>query len=117
MIALGIAGLIEGKFTPIWTGVPKGMPGRAVLIYLCALVCVATGIALLLKRTAAIAAQVLLAYLLLWMLLFRVPLIFRAPTATVTWWACGETAALVAAAWVLYGRGVRIARDRKSTRL
>src|SRR5438094_10562458 len=33
---------------------------------------------------------------------FRVPLIFRAPTATVAWWASGDTAVIAAAAWVLY---------------
>jgi len=35
-------------------------------------------------------------------LLFRVPLIFRAPTATVAWWALGDTAVMAAASWVLY---------------
>ena len=30
MIALGILGLIKGDFTPIWSGVPKGVPAREV---------------------------------------------------------------------------------------
>jgi len=102
MIALGIMGLIHGGFTPIWTGVPKGAPAREALAYLCAFVSLGSGIGLLGRRTAGIASRVLFAYLLLWLLLFRVPLIFRAPMATVTWWACGETAAVTAGAWVLY---------------
>lgn len=102
MISLGIAGLITGEFTPIWTGVPKGAPAREVLVYLCALISLASGIGLLWKRTAAVAARVLLIYLLVWLLLFRVSRIFLAPTATVTWWACGESAVMVASAWVLY---------------
>src|SRR3989454_4009913 len=45
---------------------------------------------------------VLLTSLLVWLLLFRVTLIVRAPTATVAWWASGDTAVMAAAAWVLY---------------
>ena len=28
MIGLGVLGLIKGEFTPIWSGVPKGVPAR-----------------------------------------------------------------------------------------
>jgi len=45
---------------------------------------------------------VLLGYLLLWVLLFRVPVIFHAPTVAVTWEGCAETVVIVAGAWVLY---------------
>ena len=102
MIGLGVLGLIKGEFTPIWSGVPKGMPVREVLAYLCAFVSLGSGIALLWQRTAAVAARVLLAYLVVWLLLFRASHIFFAATATDTWWACGESAVMVAAAWVLY---------------
>ena len=102
MIALGILGLVQGDFTPIWVGVPKGVPAREVLAYLCAFISLASGIGLLWQRAAVVASRVLLTYLVVWLLMFRVPLIFLAPTATVTWWACGETAVMVAAAWVLY---------------
>jgi uncharacterized membrane protein len=126
MIALGIFGLIKGDFTPTWTGVPKSVPVREILAYLCAFVSLATGIGLLWQRTAVVAARVLLIYLLVWLLLFRVPNIFRAPTAMVTWWALGDTAVMAAGTWVLYAwfagdrdgrlsfatgdRGLRIAR-------
>ncbi len=102
MVTLGILGLIQGDFTPTWTGVPKSVPAREVLAYLCAFVSLASGIGLLWRRAAVIASRVLLTYLLVWLLLFRVSLIFRAPTATVAWWALGDTAVLAAAAWVLY---------------
>jgi uncharacterized membrane protein len=127
LIALGILGLIKGDFTAIWTPVPKGVPARDALAYLCAIVSLACGVGLLLQRTATFAARMLLAYLLLWLLVFRVSGIFRAPAVEGSWFNWGETAVLVAAAWVLYAsfaadwdrqrltfatgnRGLRIAR-------
>jgi uncharacterized membrane protein YphA (DoxX/SURF4 family) len=98
MVALGILGLIQVDFTPTWTGVPKGMPVREVLAYLCALVSLVTGIGLLWQRTAIVASRVLLTYLLVWLLLFRVSHIFFAPTEVATWWACGDTAVMAAGA-------------------
>ena len=113
MIGLGILGLIKGDFTPIWLPVPEGMPGREALAYLCAVVSLASGIGLLWQRTAAVASGVLLAYLLAWLLLLRVPSIFFSPTID-TIWATSEVAVMVAAAWVLY---VWFAGERDEQRL
>lgn len=101
-IGLGILGIVKGDFTPVWQPVPKGVPTREVLVYLCAFISLASGIGLLWRRTAAPVARVLLAYLLLWTLLWRVPAIFRAPATQDPWSGIGETAVMVAAAWVLY---------------
>ena len=127
MIGLGILGLIRGNFTPVWQPVPKATPAREALAYLCAFISLVSGMGLLWQRTAATAARVLLAYLLLWLLAFRVPVIVRAPTVEVSWESCGETVVIVAGAWALYAsfaanwdrqrfgfasgeKGVRIAR-------
>src|SRR6266571_2591392 len=83
MVSLGILGLIQGDFTPTWTGVPESVPAREVLAYLCAFISLVSGIGLLWRRAAVIASRTLLTALLVWLLLFRVTLIFRAPTATV----------------------------------
>src|SRR5689334_16005736 len=83
MSGLGILGLIRGNFAPIWQPVPKGMPAREVLIYLCAFISLASGMGLLWQRTASTAARVLLANFLLWLLVLRVPLIFMSPTVNV----------------------------------
>lgn len=101
MITLGILGLMKRDFAALWQPVPKSVPAREVLIYLCALIPLASGMGLLWQRAAAAAARVLLVYLLLWLLVLRVPLIFISPTVN-TWWASCQTAVMTAAAWVLY---------------
>lgn len=127
LIAIGVLGLIKGDFAPIWLGVPKGLPGREALAYLCTFVSLAGGIGLFLRRTAAPAVRVLFAYLLLWMLLVKVRVIVLNPAVELAYQDWGITAVIVAAAWVLYAwfaterdrqwfgfvagdKGVRIAR-------
>ena len=79
----------------------KGVPAREVLAYLCAFISLVSGIGLLFQRTAATAARVLLACLLLWLLLLRVPGIFLAPTVEF-WWSACKIAVMAAGVWVLY---------------
>lgn len=125
IIALGILGLVQGNFAPIWDGVSKSFPTPEGLVYLCAAVSLICGAGLLWQRTAATAARVLFAYLLLWMLLFKVPFILRAPTVEGVYQSCGETAVLVAGAWVLYAwfaggwdkRQLRFATGERGVRL
>jgi len=116
LIALGILGLIKGDFAPIWQPVPRGVPARAALAYFSSFISLASGVGLLVPRAAAAAARVLLVLLLLWLVLFRVPVILHAPRVEVGWESCGETAVLVAAAWVLYA-GFAADWDRRHLRL
>ena len=102
MIVLAIMGLTAGDFAPIWQPVPKGLPAREALAYLCAFISLACGIGLFWRRAAAIAARVLFVYLLLWMLIFKGRFIVLAPTVEGSYQSAGENAVIVAAAWVLY---------------
>jgi uncharacterized membrane protein len=102
MIGIGITGVVTGGFAPIWAEVPKTLPDRQLLAYLCTLVSLACGLGLLLKPTAAPAALLLFLFLALWTLLFKVPFIIRAPLVEVSYQSTGESLVLVAAAWVLY---------------
>ncbi len=101
LIALGVQGFIKGDFTTVWQPVPAGAPGREILIYLCASISLLAGIGLLWRRTAALAARVLLALLILWFLLWRIRGLFSLSLVDGTW-SCGETLAMMAASWVLY---------------
>lgn len=101
MIALGIVGLTKGDFSAIWQPVPKDFPGREILVYLCAIISLVSGVGLLWQRTAALATRVLLFSFLLWLLLMRLPGFFHGFAVDVYWPAC-QTAVMLAAAWVLY---------------
>lgn len=81
---------------------PKGFPGREALAYLCAAISLVSGVGLLWPRRAAAASRLLLGYLLLWLLLFRVSHVFLAPKSLDSWWGCGDTLVMAAGAWVLY---------------
>ena len=102
MIAIGLIGLIGGGFAPIWRPVPETFPAREALAYLSTLVSLAAGVGLLVKRTAAVSALVLLVLLVAWTILFKVPFIFRQPLVEVSYQSNGENAVLIAGAWVLY---------------
>jgi uncharacterized membrane protein YphA (DoxX/SURF4 family) len=108
-IGLGVIGLVSGTFAPIWAGVPRSMPDRQLLAYLCTIVSLASGAGLLAKRTAAPAARVLFVYLLVWTALFKFPFIIKQPLVEVSYQTNGENMVLIAAALVLYastaGRG------------
>jgi len=102
LIGLGIMGVVYGNASEIWQPIPKTLPGRAALIYLCSVIEVGTGIGLLLRPSAILACRVLLPFLLLWLTLLKLPVLFRAPQVMVGWESFGEVAAISAGAWCLF---------------
>lgn len=102
LAAIGVLGLIRPDYAAIWDGIPKALPARDVLPYVCSLVALGCGLGLLWPRSAPIAARILLAYLLLWMLAFKGRFIVLAPLQEGSYQSAGENAVMVAGAWVLY---------------
>jgi uncharacterized membrane protein len=98
MLGLGILGLAKSEYVAVWHPMPQGAPALA---YLCGFMSLVCGMGLLWQRTAATAARMLLAFLLLWLLLLRVPGMFLAPNVEY-WWAACKIAVMAAGAWVLY---------------
>jgi uncharacterized membrane protein len=101
LIGEGIQGLITGQFTSVWQPVPRGVPAREVLAYLCALLSLAAGIGLLWRRTAALAARVLLGSLVLWLLVWRVPAVFVVSLLEGSW-SVAHSMVMTGATWVLF---------------
>jgi uncharacterized membrane protein YphA (DoxX/SURF4 family) len=60
------------------------------------------GAGLLSKRTASLASDVLLVYLLLWLLLLKLPNVLMEPLQEFNWLGFGEIAMIVAGGWVLF---------------
>ena len=114
MIWLGATGIGQASFVQVWQPVPQWVPARGALAYLCALISLGSGFGLLWRRTAAVAARVIFASLMVWLLVLRLPnLFFETPVVLVAW-TFGSTGVMVAAAWVLY---IWFAGDRDRQRL
>jgi hypothetical protein len=101
MISLGVIGLITGDFTQIWQPVPKWVPARTALAFVCAAISLGCGVGLFFRRTATLASRVLLASLLVWLAVLRLPNLFYEKPLVLVAWTFGATAVMVAGAWVL----------------
>jgi len=102
MLGLGCLSVFSGDFAFVWQPVPAAVPGRALLACLSgAVLCVASA-GLLIRRSMALAAFVLVLYTWIWLVVLHVPHVIAAPLHEVNWGACGEIATLVSASWILY---------------
>jgi uncharacterized membrane protein YphA (DoxX/SURF4 family) len=101
MIGLGAVGLLYPDFVPLWNPILTGVTTHESMIYIGALISLVSGIGLVFSRTAIIAARLLLATLLLWLLFLRLPNFFLQPLFGACW-SVFLLAVMLAAAWVLY---------------
>lgn len=98
LMALGVLGLVAGDFAMVWQDVPKWVPGRTALAYVCAAFELLCGIGIFMGRTRARVAPVLQIYMLLWLVLLRIPPLVAAPAVEANWLGFGETSILLAGA-------------------
>ncbi|HEU5351608.1 MAG TPA: hypothetical protein VFU55_08425 [Terracidiphilus sp.] len=100
MIGLGIIGLLHHNLVSLWNP-PTNSSAGSLLVAFSSLISLAAGFGLLFRRIAGIAARLLLATFLVWLLLFRLPNFLRLP-AFAACWSVFPLAVMLAAAWVLY---------------
>ncbi len=127
LIGVGVLTLVDARIAGIWQPLPASGLARDLTAWLCAFVSLAAGLGLIWRRTAAPAARLLLAVLILWLIVVRAPRLILQPLSQDSWSGAGETTVITAAAWVLYAgfaadwdrrrlafatgeRGLRIAR-------
>jgi len=103
MIGLGVIGLIYGDFALVWQRIPvENLPGRHFFAYVCAALELATGIGLLARRTVRLSSRILFVYLLLWVVLLKLPAVVLVPQMEATWLGFGEIAVILAGGWILF---------------
>ena len=102
LLGLGILGLIYGNSSELWAPIPRSLPGRAAIIYLCSAIELGSGIGLLLREYTTSACRVLLVFLLLWLTLLKLPAVIHAPRVMASWESFGEIAATAAGGWCLF---------------
>lgn len=103
MIGLGIRGLVYADFASVWQRIPiEHLPARQFFAYACAVVELATGAGLLVKRAVALSSCILSVYLFLWVVLLKLPAVVLVPQMEATWLGFGEIAVILAGAWSLF---------------
>ena len=111
LIGLGVLGLIHGDFALVWQRVPiEHLQGRTALAYACAAVELFGGIGLLLKPANGFALRVLFVFLVLWLLLLKLPAVVRVPQMEATWLGFGEIAVMLAGLWIPFAADAGLQR-------
>lgn len=98
LATLGVLGLTVGDFAMVWQDVPKWVPERTVLAYVCAAFELLAGIGLCLWPASRRIAPWVQVYMVAWLVLLRLPQVVAAPLQEVSWLGFGETSILLAGA-------------------
>jgi uncharacterized membrane protein len=86
-----------------WQGITiQQLPGRQFFAYASAVIELVIGIGLLFRRTTNISSRILFVFLLLWVILLKLPAIVAAPQTEGSWLGFGEIAVILAGGWILF---------------
>jgi len=98
----GALAIVTRNFGLVWGPLSEGNPWHDPLAILAGALLVATAIALLIPRTAHVAALVLGAFLLLRELVLQLPLVVAHPLVEASWYSVSENLILLAGAWTIF---------------
>jgi uncharacterized membrane protein YphA (DoxX/SURF4 family) len=90
-VTLGIPGLIYGNFAAMGLAVPAEIPGYRILAFASAALLVVAGLAINLRRMAAVASLTLAAFFASWTMVLHLPHALANFTTWVSWEAIAET--------------------------
>jgi uncharacterized membrane protein len=100
--AMGVLCLLTGSLAYLFQPVPRWVPLRQWVAYASGALLIASGLALLARRTTRIAALVLTVnFAFFWLLLLHVPKALAEPMVVGNWEGCGLNMAVVAGTWIL----------------
>lgn len=105
LCGLGALSLIFDDFAMVWQPVPAWVPRRELLAYMSGALLLAGGVGALYKRTSTLAALVLAAFVLSWLLLLQIPRVASEPSNEGMWLGFGENLLLLSGGWVLFVSG------------
>jgi uncharacterized membrane protein len=101
LAGLGLLSLLNGDFALAWQPVPPDLPFRVPLAYLSGAILLGGGSALLVPRTSRVAAWLLAAFMLSWLLLLQAPRVVASPLDVGAWLGFAETMVLVTGGWMI----------------
>jgi uncharacterized membrane protein YphA (DoxX/SURF4 family) len=101
-MVVGAIGLGAHDFVLSQQPVPAGIPSREALACISGALLLLSGMALLIPRTARLAALVLAAYLSLWVLALQLPRALGSPRVMGFWLGVGEDLTLATGSWLIY---------------
>jgi uncharacterized membrane protein len=103
MMGLGVIGFIYRDFAMGWQGIPiQHLPGRQFFAYASAVIEFVTGLGLLFQRTTRISSRILFVFLLVWVILLKIPPVLASPKTEGSWLGFGEIAVILAGGWILF---------------
>ena len=99
---VGAIGLVAHDFVLSQQPVPAGIPWRETLACASGALLLVTAVGLLVPRAARLAALVLAAYLLLWVLVLQLPRAVANPQVEAYWLGVGEDLTLATGGWIIF---------------